>query len=380
MRNQSIQSKQFAMGGNEEGDYYDKNNPYFMTNPGTVVPTNQETVSSNKLVPFPKPQLHGLSFIPPINKEERVAYQRSKGLSEKDATGTLGPKTKAWIASDVMNSIPETPPSVNTGDPIITPTQTLAGFEAYADAKQAEEAAAAEAIKNKKSIAGKALSYTNDNLGNIARYAPIAANALQLAQLKKPQGERLDRLDNRYKPEYVDEAMMRNIVDQEANNQINALTQSGASQGAVRNAILGAGLNKTKALSDAYMNAAAQNRATNDRAQTFNLGVDQVNLQQSNTEKENFARDQAAYRNAKREYITGIGEGIGDIGKEQVQKKIIAKTTGYRWDGTYVKDTTGNIVTDPTTGKPMTEEKLKELQSTKDKKALGGYLIKNKVK
>ena len=235
-----------------------------------------------------------------------------------------------------------------------------------------------EAGKDKKSIVGKGLNYVNDNLGNIARYAPIAANALQLAQLKKPQGERLDRLGNRYKPEYVDEAMMRNIVDQEANNQINALTQSGASQGAVRNAILGAGLNKTKALSDAYMNAAAQNRATNDRAQTFNLGVDQVNLQQSNTEKENFAKDQAAYRNAKREYITGIGEGIGDIGKEQVQKKIIAKTTGYRWDGTYVKDTTGNIVTDPTTGKPMTEEKLKEIQSIKDKKALGGYLIKNK--
>lgn len=232
---------------------------------------------------------------------------------------------------------------------------------------------------DKAKLIGKDIvNYTADNIGNIARYAPIAANASQLAQLKKPQGERLDRLGNRYKPEYVDEAMMKNIVDQEANNQINALTQSGASQGAVRNAILGAGLNKTKALSDAYMNAAAQNRATNDRAQTFNLGVDQVNLQQSNTEKENFARDQAAYRNAKREYITGIGEGIGDIGKEQVQKKIIAKTTGYRWDGTYVKDTTGNIVTDPATGKPMTEEKLKEIQSIKDKKALGGYLIKNK--
>ena len=68
------------------------------------------------------------------------------------------------------------------------------------------------------------------------------------------------------------------------------------------------------------------------------------------------------------------------IYKEQTYKKIIAKTTGYKWDGTYVKDTTGNIVTDPTTGKPMTEEKLKEIQSIKDKKALGGYLIKNKVK
>ena len=190
----------------------------------------------------------------------------------------------------------------------------------------------------------------------------------------------MDRLGNRYKPEYVDETSLQNIANQTMNNTINAISQSGASEGQIRSSILGSQLQRTKALSDAYSNAAAQNRATNDRAQTFNLGVDQVNLQQSNTEKENFARDQAAYRNAKREYITGIGEGIGDIGKEQVQKKIIAKTTGYRWDGTYVKDTTGNIVTDPTTGKPMTEEKLKEIQSIKDKKALGGYLIKNKVK
>ena len=228
--------------------------------------------------------------------------------------------------------------------------------------------------------AGKIGNYINQNAGNIARYAPIATNALQLAQLKKPQGERLDRLGNRYKPEYVDETSLQNIANQTMNNTINAISQSGASEGQIRSSILGSQLQRTKALSDAYNSAASQNRATNDRAQTFNLGVDQVNLQQSNTEKENFARDQAAYRNAKREYITGIGEGIGDIGKEQVQKKIIAKTTGYRWDGTYVKDTTGNIVTDPTTGKPMTEEKLKEIQSIKDKKALGGYLIKNKVK
>ena len=237
-----------------------------------------------------------------------------------------------------------------------------------------------EAGKDKKSIVGKGLNYVNDNLGNIARYAPIAANALQLAQLKKPQGERLDRLSNRYKPEYVDEASLQNIADNTMNNSVNAIGQSGASQGQLRSSIIGSQLQRTKAVSDAYNSAASQNRATNDRAQTFNLGVDQVNLNQSNTEKDINARDQAAYRNAKREYITGIGEGIGDIGKEQVYKKIIAKTTGYKWDGEYVKSPDGTVVTDPLTGKPMTQDKLKELQSTKDKKALGGYLIKNKVK
>jgi hypothetical protein len=31
-------------------------------------------------------------------------------------------------------------------------------------------------------------------------------------------------------------------------------------------------------------------------------------------------------------------------------------------------------------GKPMTQEELKLSQTAKDKKALGGYLIKNKIK
>ena len=235
-------------------------------------------------------------------------------------------------------------------------------------------------VKDNRSLAGKGLSYVNKNAGNIARYAPIATNALQLSQLKKPQGERLDRLGNRYRPEYVDEAQLQNIANQTMNNSVNAIGQSGASQGQLRSSIIGSQLQRTKAISDAYTNVAAQNRATNDRAQTFNLGVDQVNLNQSQTEKDINARDQAAYRNAKREYITGIGEGIGGIGDEQAYKKIAKNTTGYTWDGEYVKSPDGNIVTNPTTGKPMTQEELKQSQASKNKKALGGYLIKNKVK
>jgi len=228
--------------------------------------------------------------------------------------------------------------------------------------------------------AGKVGSYLNKNVGNLARYAPIAANALQLANLKKPQGERLDRLGNRYKPEYVDEAQLQNIANQTMNNTVNAISQSGASEGQNRASILGSQLQRTKALSDAYGNAAAQNRTTDDRAQTFNLGVDQVNLQQSNTEKDINARDSAAYRNEKSKYLSSIGTDVGEIGKEQVYKNIIAKTTGYKWDGEYVKSPEGKVVTDPETGKPMTEEKLKQLQTSKDKKELGGYLIKNKTK
>lgn len=310
----------------EDGGYLDKNKPFFMTNPG---PT---------------------TINPTIGK-----------------TGFYGPDI---LPKQVFNDSSE---SINIPEREIIPTQTQAQFESYANQQTPIKSSFGQKV-------GQIGNYVNENAGNLARYAPIAANALQLAQLKKPQGERLDRLSNRYKPEYVDEVALQNIADQTMNNSVNAIGQSGASQGQLRSSIVGSQLQRTKALSDAYNNAAAQNRATNDRAQTFNLGVDQVNLNQSNTEKDINARNSAAYDNEKSKYLTGIGEGIGDIGKEQTQKKIIAKTLGYKWDGTYVKDAAGNIVTDPTTGKPMTEEKLKESQSVKDKKALGGYLIKNKTK
>lgn len=230
--------------------------------------------------------------------------------------------------------------------------------------------------------ANKVGSTINNNLGNLARYAPIATNAFQLSQLKKPQGERLDRLSNRYKPEYVDEVALQNIANNSMNNAVSSIGQSGASQGQIRSSILGSQLQRTNAVSDAYNQASSQNRATNDRAQQFNSSIDQVNLQQSNSEKDINARDQAAYRNEKSKYISAIGNDIGDVGKEQIEKKIIAKTTGYKWDGEYVKSPDGNVVTDPDTKKPMTIEKLKQLQSsgTVKKQALGGYLIKNKVK
>ena len=326
-RNLSTQSlqpiEQLGYGGKvrkmEDGGYYDKNNPYFITNPGPV------NMGPN---PAPTESILQQSGLKPVETTVpyTIATQPTVDISNANRQFTSGPSNL-------------------------------------------------DVLKYNISKVGK---YTNENLGNLARYAPIAANALQLAKLKKPQGERLDRLSNRYKPEYVDEAQLQNIANQTMNNTVNAVSQSGASQGQLRSSIVGSQLQRTKAISDAYSQAAAQNRQQNAMAQEFNLGVDQVNLQQSNTEKDINARDQAAYRNAKREYITGIGEGIGDIGKEQVYKKIIAKTTGYKWDGEYVKSPDGTVVTDPLTGKPMTEEKLKELQSTKDKKALGGYLIKNK--
>jgi hypothetical protein len=321
-------SDQYAYGGKvkkmADGGYYDNNRPYFMTNPGPIKPV--ESIQNMT------PSLGLVNELKPV--DTTVPY-------------TIGTQPRI----DVSNANRQITPGPSDLDML-------------------------------KYNAKKVGNYVNENAGNLARYAPIAANAYQLSQLKAPQGERLDRLSNRYKPEYVDEAALQNIADNTMNNSVNAIGQSGASQGQLRSSIIGSQLQRTKALSDAYSNAAAQNRATNDRAQTFNLGVDQVNLGQSTLEKDINARDQAAYRNEKSKYISAIGEGIGDVGKEQVQKKMISTATGYTYDGKYVKSPDGNIVVDPDTGEAMTGEKMKTLQASKNvkKQSLGGYLIKNKLK
>jgi len=297
----------------------------------------------------------------------------SKYLRNSNSEEGLAVKKALNLTPEGYKFTPETPIFPQKTDPIITPTQTQAGFEAYADAKQVEDA------KKNRSFAGKALSYTNDNLGNIARYAPIAANAYQLAKLKKPQGERLDRLSNRYKPEYVDEAQLQNIANQTMNNTVNAISQSGASQGQTRASILGSQLERTKALSDAYSQAAAQNRQQNAMAQEFNLGVDQVNLQQSNSEKDINARNKGAYDTEKSKLISKIGENIGNVGTEQAYKKIAITTTGYNWLAEYQKANPTATAEEAVTAAKKAGV-IADDNKTAKKNALGGYLIKNKVK
>jgi len=298
-----------------EGGYLDNNTPYFMKNPGII------TQSTNMI-----PSLGLVNELKPV--------------------GTTTPYTI------------DTQPKVDISNANRQFTQGPSNLDML------------------KYNAKKVGKYVNDNASNIARYAPIAANTLQLAQLKKPQGERLDRLSNRYKPEYVDETALQNIADQTMNNSVNAIGQSGASQGQLRSSIIGSQLQRTKALSNAYSNATVQNRATNDRAQTFNLGVDQVNLQQSNTEKDINARDQAAYRNEKSKYISAIGNDIGAVGKEEIYKKIAKTTTGYSWLGEYQK-MNPNATPEET---KAAAEKAGVLTDGTTKKALGGYLLKNKRK
>lgn len=211
-------------------------------------------------------------------------------------------------------------------------------------------------------FAGKIGDKLSDN-ADLLRYAPAVMNAVQLAKLKKPSGVQLARLDNRYRPEYVDLAQQQNIANQELTNVNSAIQQSGASQGASRAAMLGAQLNKTRALSNAYANAQAQNAQQNAMAQQFNLGVDERNLQQSNLQQEINDRNMGNYDTQKSQLLAQLGTDIGNIGKEQLYKqypKLMG--LGYNWNGKYFINKNGDI---------KTKEEAAALENTK---ANGGYL------
>jgi len=224
--------------------------------------------------------------------------------------------------------------------------------------------------------AGKVTNWMGENYGNLLHYAPVAMNAYQLSKMGKPEVERIARLGNRFKPEYVDERSMQNLAQNEMQNQVSALTEMGGSPGATRNAILGAGLNKTKALSEAYANAAAQNRATNLQGQQFNLGVDQANVAQGNLEGDINARNRGAFATQKSKLLGEIGTNLGSIGKEEIYKKMAKDMFGYTYNGKYYVNSQGET-------KTPEEMKAEIDKQSQEKKAYGGFLgksVKNKFK
>jgi len=219
-------------------------------------------------------------------------------------------------------------------------------------------------------VLNKTGDYLDKNGGKFLKYAPVAMNAYQLSKLSKPENKRLDRLSSRYNPEYVDEKSLQNIAGNDMNNTIGSISQTGGSEGAVRNAILGAGLNRNKAISDAYISANAQNRATNSQAQQFNLGVDQANVQTQHQESQNWEQNEAAYRNEKSKYLGAIGTDLGEVGREEVNKNQIADALGYSWDGKYMIN--------KKTGEKVTYEDAIAKSNT-ETKAYGGFIKMNKI-
>lgn len=186
---------------------------------------------------------------------------------------------------------------------------------------------------------GRNYNFQNTFLGRnyegLLRLAPVATNMSQLLGMKRPGFERLNRMDNRFKPEYLDERSMINDLNAETNSVNNAISQSGASTGAMRNAMIGTNYNKMKALSDAAFKAKMQNIQTNQTGQEFNFRTDASNIQQANLENDINAKNQAAFENNRSRFISQLGTDIGNFGKEEAYKKIARNTLGYTWDGRY---------------------------------------------
>lgn len=187
-----------------------------------------------------------------------------------------------------------------------------------------------------------------DGLNTLGRLSPVISNLAQLKNLKKPEHERLDKLDNKYQKHQYDASRMQNTVTNQFNNTSEALANmAGGNTAQARAGVRSANYNKLLAMSDATAKQNQLEAGQDEVAQKFNLGVGTTNLQQSNRERDINAQNKAAYDSAKSALISGTTENLAAIGKENQQMDQVAKMYGYTWDGKYIRDKKGNII-DPT--------------------------------
>lgn len=169
----------------------------------------------------------------------------------------------------------------------------------------------------------------------LLRYAPVIGNAVNLLTAPGAETETYDRLDSRYKHQYVDERMLENRVSQSAANTRSAIQNaSGGSQAAARASLLGSQVNETRGLSEAMAQAQGANRAENAAGQQFNLGVDQYNQQVDQAETIANVQNADNARDYKRSLMQSLLNDAGAIGKESTQRRILKNMSGYNSDGT----------------------------------------------
>lgn len=183
--------------------------------------------------------------------------------------------------------------------------------------------------------------------------APIITNAIQLAKMKRAKPFSYNTVGTRITAPQIDENSAYNLTSNELNNQINLISQMGGSEGAVRSSILGAGLNRTKALGQLLNQARTQNAMMKLQADQANLQTDLQNVAIRNRAIDERRADDAAYESNKSTLISALGEDIGKFGRTLADREIAKKITGYRWDGTYVKDSQGNVVNDTELAKDL---------------------------
>jgi hypothetical protein len=169
------------------------------------------------------------------------------------------------------------------------------------------------------------------------RLAPLASNVLQMKNLKKPEYESLDRLDNRYQKQLVDEMQLQNQVSNQGNATAEAIANSSVGNtSSLRAGLLGKNLNKVITTGNNAANTRNFQSNENAKAQQFNVATDRTNLQQSNAENDINARNKGAYETEKSKLLAKFGDNIGAVGKEGLSGQRIAKALGYTVDGEYL--------------------------------------------
>ncbi len=349
-----------AVAGNKGGDFMSG-----FLDPAGANMSNKDANFGQKALTFADPVMAGIVNMGQKKKARAKAAQESTFSSHNAATrdyalgGTIKDPINREAIDATFANLPISDDASLAGAEVIEPTQQLPKF---GDTKTGQ-------------ALGKAGKWLGENAGDIMRYAPVAMNAFQLAKLGKPEVEHLQRLNNRYRRDPFDVNTLTNkIENQYAGLARNLANASGGDTASLRANLLGAQVNKTQAISDAFARGEQINRADKIREQEFNLGIDRFNVGQSNLEQDINAKNRAAHANEKSKLLAAIGTDLGNIGKEEVTKKQAKEIFGYDWKGNYKKK-------NPKASKAEVNEAYKKAVSKKLsdldlEQAYGGYLKK----
>lgn len=195
----------------------------------------------------------------------------------------------------------------------------------------------AERIVNRQE--GKGFDW-QDAANNALRFAPVATNLFQYMNMRKPNYERLDRIDKKFRPDYVDNQSLVNQVKEQEGTTRRALSEaSGGDAGALRSNLLMSHLNSIKGRTSAFMQADNINRQQNTIGQEFDRNNILANMQQGNLENDINARNRAAYDNNRSRFLSQIGQDLGNIGLENIRKKYPERMgLDYNWLGEFLME------------------------------------------
>lgn len=223
---------------------------------------------------------------------------------------------------------------------------------------------------------GKAGEFIKDNYGEMLNAAPALYNAYKAMNPETSDTVAYDRLSDTYKKSYIDRAALENINREETNNTMNALTNAaGGSNAALMGNYAAANAGRIKGRSDAYLKADAYDAEQNALKQEFDSGMNIRNQTIDTAEKIAQAQNDAAARNMNREYASTAMENIGQFGKQQTDKKQLARMLGYDYKGGYIVDKTGNRVSPEDLAIAQANaKKLYETTTAAQATAYGGYL------